>query len=234
VPSRRSDALQALQAAATDWRRAGQIATSLQKAAADLRDWLESRPDELPPAALEDLDLTHPVTPGRRVVFDGAGLYVRLRLYAPPSVAWLQRHPTDKHLTATNPVELLWAPDPAERGYRCGALAFLQAAASGEGPALVQILNRMGLEAAAQLVADHLDSDGLYELGAGMLPPQFPSPRQLLQVAFKGRQQELTWLEEFCDQGGDHWEAPDQMEVPLGREQRAAQGPDPAHWIEKL
>jgi hypothetical protein len=236
MPSR-PEALSALQEAAAGWRRAAMAITPRKKTAAALLAWLETRPDQLPPAPLAELDLTCPITTGRRVLLlppADAALYVRMRLYSGPATAWLPPAPTAQHLSSVNPVELLWDDTLEVRRHRCGALALLQAAAAGDAAALVAILTALGLEAAAALVQQLADDDGLYERASGArVTPRHPSPRQLLQVAFKGRPLELEWLEQLCD-GGEHWSAADQMPVPIGQPQRSGEAANAAQWIAKL
>jgi hypothetical protein len=239
-----SEALQALQEAAANWRRRQSIELPLQTHARRLLAWLESRPDLEEPISFERVDLATPLPAGVRVLLPGqeAPWFTRLRLHSPMQQDWLPRQPREGiHITRQNPCALIWAEDHATRRHHCGALALVQAAAGADAEALVLILNRMGLPAAAAMVeklADGIDvpqgkaprSLLLYE----MVPRRYPSPRRLLLAAFADRPRELEWIEELCD-GAEDWDSgPEALPVPRGEALLPGQSPRAPEWIAKL
>ncbi len=179
--------------------------------------WLHSRPDLQTPIPYEQVDASLPQTPGQRVLLatDPEPWFVRWPLVG---VCWLSREPREQQLSRTNPVELLWADEPAERSAGCGRAAFLRAAAAGEVIFLAHILEHLGWPAAAALVRGYGDDDGLYECGAGLAPRELPSPARLLRTVFSesGNTLDLKWLQELCA-GGEDWDSGDHaLPVPRG------------------
>ena len=232
-----SEALQALQEAAASWRRRQAVEMPLQVQARRLLAWLESRPDLEEPTPFERVDLASPLPAGVRLLLPGDPVpwFTRLRLHSPVQRDWIPREPREgTHISRQNPCALIWAEDHETRRHHCGALALLRAAAAGDAEALVPILNRMGLPAAAALVEKLADEDALYEHGSGKVPRRYPSPRRLLREAFADRPQELRWIEELCD-GADHWDSgPEALPVPRGEALLPGQTPRAPEWLNKL
>ena len=217
MPSRSSDAAAALGDAARSWRRRSVVLTPMQADQHRLLSWLQSRPDLRAPIPYDQIDTTVPQTPGLRVLLAGdpEPWFVRWPLVG---ACWLSREPREQQLSRINPVELLWADEPAERLERCGRAAFLRTAACGEVPFLAHILEQLGWPAAAALVRRYGDDDDLYECGAGRAPRQVPSPARMLRTVFSesGNPLDLIWLEELCA-GGEDWDSgPEAMPVPRG------------------
>jgi len=236
MPSR-SSTLQALQAAAASWRRRDALACPQEVQRARLLQWLEQRDDQREPLAFEALNLSGPMPAGLPLPMPGDPVpwFTRLRLHCAIPAAWLPPEPLEGiHISRTAPQSLVWAVDREPRRFHCGALAFLRGAAAGSGPPLVWILKETGWPAAAALVERHQDDDEIYEVGAGRVPHQLPSPRRLLLAALGDRPRELEWIEELCD-GADDWDSGEKaLPVPRGEAVLPGQAPAPATWIMKL
>jgi len=207
----------ALGEAARSWRRRSVLLTPLEAEQHRLLSWLQNRPDLRAPVPYEQIDVTIPQTPGQRVLLAGCPdpWFVRWPLVG---ACWLSHEPQEQQLSRINPVELLWADDPAERHVRCGRAACLRAAATGDVACLAHILEHLGWQAAAAMVRRYGDDDGIYECGAGRAPQSLPSPAKLLRTAFAESENslDLTWLEELCA-GGEGWDIGDQaLPVPRG------------------
>lgn len=233
-----SQALEALQLAASSWRRREALSSPLEVQRSRLIAWVESRPDLEEPVPFDRLALSSPLPAGLPLLMPGDPLrwHVKLRLHHPVMAAWLPLQPLEGvHVSRQSPIELLWEEEKAYRRAHCGALALLRDAAAGSGPALASILKKTGWPAAAALVERHWDEDQIYEIGAGsQVTAAMPSPRRLLQAAFGDRPRELSWLAELCD-GGEHWDSgPGAIPVPRGEALRPGQVPMPPNWIEKL
>jgi hypothetical protein len=218
MPYRRSNAAAALGEAARSWRHRSVLLTPVEAEQHKLLSWLQSRPDLRVPIPYEQIDVTVPQTPGQRVLLAGyqEPWFVRWPLVG---VCWLSREPQEQQLSRINPVELLWADEPAERHARCGRAASLRAAATGEVAFLAHILEYLGWQAAAALVRCYEDDDGLYECGgAGRAPQELPSPARLLRtvLAETGITLDQIWLDELCA-GGEDWDSGHQaLPVPRG------------------
>jgi hypothetical protein len=237
VPSLNREALEALQQAAHGWRRREALASPLETQRSRLLAWVNSRPDLEEPTPFDRLALASPLPAGLRVLMPGDPdpWHLRLRLHAPLMATWLPLHPLEGiHISRVSPISLLWSEEPAERAMHCGALALLRNAAGGSGTNLGWILNQLGWPAAAALVKQYQDEDEIYEVGAGRVPTQLPSPRRLLRAAFADRPRELTWLDELCD-GGDNWDSgPGALPVPRGEALLPGQQVMPPAWITKI
>jgi len=232
-----SQALEALQQAATGWRRREALASPLDVQRGRLLAWIEQRDDQREPIAFEALKLSEALPAGLPLLLpnDPVPWFTRLRLHYAIPAAWLPPAPVDGiHISRTAPQSLLWAEDREMRRFHCGALAFLRDAAGGSGPELAWILRQTGWPAAAALVERHLDEDGLYERGAGKVPAELPSPRRLLLAAFGDRPRELQWIRELCD-GADDWDSGSAaLPVPRGEALLPGQAPTPPAWLEML
>lgn len=232
-----SQALQALQLAAGSWRRREALSSPLEVQRSRLIAWVDSRPDLEEPVAFDRLALASPLPAGLPLLLPGDPLpwFVKLRLHHPVMAAWLPLQPLDGvHITRQNPIALIWDEEKAHRRAHCGALALLRDAAAGSGPALAWILSKTGWPAAAALVEQLQDEDALYEVGAGLVPKEAPSPRRLLLAAFGERPRELSWISELAD-GAEDWDSgPGALPVPRGEALRPGQAPMPPNWIDKL
>lgn len=236
MPSR-SSTLQALQDAAASWRRRDALASPQEVQRARLLGWLEQRDDQREPVAFEALKLSEALPAGLPLLLPGDPLpwFTKLRLHCALPAAWLPPAPVDGiHISRVPPQSLLWAEDRETRRFHCGALAFLRDAAAGSGPELAWILRETGWPAAAALVERHQDEDQVYEMGAGRVPVELPSPRRLLLAALGDRLQELQWIEALCD-GADDWDSGEgALPVPRGEALLPGQAHPPATWISKL
>lgn len=233
MPSRRPEALEALQEAAAGWRRRDALASPREAQAARLLAWMNSRPDQGEPVPIDQLDLSRPQPAGLPLLLPGdpAPWFVRLRLHVPLMASWIGRAPRDGiEISRTSPVAVAWHEEPPERANHAGALAMLREAAAG-GPALAQILRSLGWPAAAAVVEKYADEDGIYEVGSGRAPREAPPPRRLLLAAFADRPLELAWLDHLCD-GGDDWDSgPAGLPVPRGEALRPGQPPQAPAWL---
>ena len=217
MPYLRSNAAAALGEAARSWRHRSVLLTPVEAEQHKLLSWLQSRPDLRVPIPHKQIDVTVPQTPGQRLLLAGypEPWFVRWPLVG---VSWLTREPREQELSRINPVELLWADEPAERHARCGRAAFLRAAATGEVLFLAHILEHLSWHAAAALVRRYGDDDGFYECGAGRAPKELPSPARILRTVFAetGNTLDQIWLKELCA-GGEDWDSGDQaLPVPRG------------------
>lgn len=238
-----SQALEALQQAATGWRRREVLADAdpLAVERSRLLAWLEERHDLGEPVAFDPLPprdvLAHPFPAGAPVLLAGDPdpWFVRMPRWSSSAFPqrWLPLEPTEAHLSRQSPQALLWHDDRAERRHRCGAAALLRIAADGEAAALTRILERRGLPAAAALVRRHADSDGLYEIASGGVPRELPSPRRLLRAAFADRPEELIWLAELAAPA-DWSSGPGGLEVPRGEARLPQQPSIPPPWLKML
>lgn len=235
-----STALEALRAAAAGFRRRSAMAgeSPLAVEISRLMAWLDAGHHLLEPIPYEQIDLTQPLPAGQRVLLAGDKQAWHVRMPGAGSSALPQRwspQPSDRHLTRQCPQELVWHPDRAERRHRCGALATLRFAASGDGDSLIRVLQWRDMPAAAALVRRYVeqDSDRFYALASGGVPREAPSPARLLAAAFADRPEETAWLRELC--APDDWDSgPGGLPVPRGQAVLPGQSPAPATWISLL
>jgi hypothetical protein len=183
--------------------------------------WVEARPDLGEPLVVDPGDphqLTRPYACGTpvRLPGDGTTYYLKIRLWHAVTQTWLPRqHEVGTHLSHTNPIaDVLWDEDPGVRRLLVRSAATLRYAAAGDAEALAAILNANDLPAAAQLVLEHADADGAYELAAGSSVTQgMPSPRRLL-LACAHSEHDYLMLDEIADGGLDWDSGPGAVEVP--------------------
>lgn len=231
-------ALQSLSAAAATYRKREALAAPLEVQRQRLLSWLEARPDLEPPLPFGDLVLSRSLTAGRVLLLanDPQPWFVKLRGWTATPEAWLPLAPFDGiHISRISPVELLWDDHRPTRAAQVGAAVLLREAALGDAGALSWILKATGFQAAAQMVEQLADLDGLYEAGAGGVPLAAPSPRRLLVTAFSSRPRELEWLRELCDGAAD-WSDPDGGDLPVAQSEARRpgnSGPSVAQWINK-
>ncbi len=230
-------ALEALQLAASSWRRREALASPLEVQRSRLIAWVESRPDQEEPVPFDRLALESPLPAGLPLLLPGDPdpWFVKLRLHSAVQADWLPLQPLDGiHISRINPIGLLWAEDKGARAAQCGALALLRDAAAGDATALCWILRQTGWPAAAALVEAQADDDGIYEMCAGRVPARCPSPRRLLLAAFGDRPRELEWIQELCD-GADDWDSgPEALPVPRLDARLPGDQLMPPNWIAKL
>ncbi|MEY3962876.1 MAG: hypothetical protein RLZZ106_131 [Cyanobacteriota bacterium] len=183
--------------------------------------WVEDRPDLGEPLVVDPDDphqLTRPYACGTPVKLPGdtTTYHLKLRLWSAVPRTWLPLQPElGIHLSTVNPIaDVLWDDDNRVRRLLVRSAATLRYAAAGDAEALAAILNANDLPAAAQLVLDHADGDGAYELAAGStVTKEMPSPRRLL-LACAHSERDYLMLDEIAD-GALAWDSgPAAIEVP--------------------
>ncbi|WP_157665430.1 hypothetical protein [Cyanobium sp. NIES-981] len=170
----------------------------------------------MPPIPWLAVDCSQQHPAGRPVLRDGEIWFLRMKLDHSAGFSWITPDHNISQLTKRQPLDFFPVEDSdQELEQVCGAVALLQEAAKAVTPSLLTVLQRTGMQAAADLVLEHYEDYALWD--PMLVPYSFPSPRTLLQLAFEDPI--YTWergvLEELCDGGGEHWEPwPHPMPVP--------------------